>query len=135
VRSGPFCLNQAIPWADLKNASRTGTLAPWLISLEKALAGWTEVVGDARLVKKIRFGQEMLVRDLLSTDGMAFEKGEWLKMTSPEEELVAILRSEIKGSDMHQADPDRVVFRAVRVFQPLPSSFFGEAGEIEWTAT
>ena len=131
VRSGPFSLNQAIPWPELKKASGTGALMPWLISLKGALSGWPEVVGDDRLVKKIRFGQEMLVRDFLSKDLMAFEKGQWLKMTSPEEELVAILRSEIGGSEVRRTDPDQVVFRAVRVFQPPPSSLSREEGGIE----
>jgi len=120
VRSGSFSLSQTIPWTELEKASGTETLAPWLISLKGALSGWPEVVGDDRLVKKVRFGQEMLVRDFLSGDLLAIEKGQWLKTTSPEEELVAILRSEIKGSEVHRTDPGKVAFRAVRVFQPCP---------------
>jgi tRNA pseudouridine55 synthase len=118
IRSGSFLLSHAVPWHELKKISGGEALAPWLISLKEALSGWPEVVGNDCLVKKIRFGQEMRVRDFLSEDLRSFEKGQWLKMTSPEEELVAILRSEIRGSEIYRADPEKVAFQTVRVFNP-----------------
>jgi hypothetical protein len=41
-----------------------------------------------------------------------------LKITSPEEGLVAILRSEVRGSEITCAPPERVALRPLRVFQP-----------------
>jgi tRNA pseudouridine55 synthase len=117
IRSGPFTLEQAIPWERLLSFSKAEDLHPWLISLKEALPSLPEVVGDEQLVKKLRFGREMVVRDLSSHTLPAFEKGQRLKMTSPEEGLIAILRSEIKGSDIHRADPELVALRPLRVFR------------------
>jgi tRNA pseudouridine55 synthase len=116
IRSGLFTLEGAIPWERLKNLSSAEELSPWMISLKEALPRLPEVIGDERLVKKIRFGKKMVVRDLSSYTLPAFEKGQWLKMTSPEEGLVAILRSEMKGSDIERTDPELVAFRPLRVF-------------------
>ncbi len=121
VRSGPFTLEKAIPWRKLKDFTEAEDLQPWFISLREALSGLPEVVGDEHLVKKLRFGKEMMVRDLSSHPLPDFEKGQWLTMTSPEEGLVAILRSEVKGSDIQRADPELVALRPLRIFQPSHS--------------
>jgi tRNA pseudouridine55 synthase len=126
VQSGPFTLEQAIPWETLEDFSGTGNLSPWLISLKEALPGLPEVIGDERLVKKIRFGKEMTVRDLLLHALPPFKKGEWLKMSSSEEGLVAILKSEINGAEIEAANPELVVLRPLRIFQPPPK---GEEGK------
>jgi len=121
IRSGPFTLEWAIPWERLKDLSQAKDLSPWLISLKEALPRLPEVIGDDRLVKKLRFGKKMVVRDLSSHPLPAFEKGQCLKMTSPEEGLVAILRSEVKGSDIERTNPELVAFRPLRVFHSSPS--------------
>ncbi len=116
IRSGPFALEGTIPWERLKNLSKAEDLRPWMISLKEALPRLPEVIGDEGLVKKIRFGKNMVVRDLSSHSLPAFEKGQWLKMTSPEEGLVAILRSEMTDSEIEQTNPELVAFRPLRVF-------------------
>jgi len=116
VRSGPFTLERAVPWEKLKDLSEAGDLKPWLISLKEALGGLPEIIGDDQLVKKLRFGQEMVVKDLAHRTLPPFEKGQWLKITSPEEGLVAILRSEVKVSEIERGDPELVAFRSLRVF-------------------
>jgi tRNA pseudouridine55 synthase len=118
VRSGPFTLEQAISWKRLKDLSRSDPLHPWLISLSEALPSLPEMVGDEQLVRKVRFGKEMMVQDLSSQTLPAFEKGEWLKMSSPQEGLVAILKSEVKGADIPRANPEAVALRPLRVFHP-----------------
>jgi tRNA pseudouridine55 synthase len=118
IRSGPFALEQAIPWEKLKDLTLTDALSPWLIPLREALPSLPEVVGDEHLVRKVRFGKEMMVQDLSATDLPAFKKGEWLKMSSPEEGLVAILKSEVRGADIPWTDPGVVALRPLRVFQP-----------------
>jgi tRNA pseudouridine55 synthase len=122
VKSGPFTLERAIPWERLKNMFEAEELIPWLISLKEALPGLPEVIGDEGLVKKIRFGNEMKVRDLFPQALPTLEKGQWLKMTSPQEGLVAILKSEVRGSEIERAHPGLVTFRPLRVFQPSPST-------------
>ena len=118
IQSGPFTLRQTISWEKLKSLSKAEDLYPWLISLKEALSCLPEVIGNEWLVGKVRFGKEIMVRDFSLLSLPDFEKGQWLKMTSPEEGLVAILRSEVKGSDIGQADPDLVAFRPLRVFPP-----------------
>ena len=116
VRSGLFTLERAVPRARLRELSGEKDLLPWLIPLKEALPGLPEMIGDERLVKKVRFGREMVVRDLVSQSLPSFEKGQWLKMSSPEEGLIAILRSEVGGADLRRAGPEVVAFRPLRVF-------------------
>src|SRR5512139_656163 len=118
IRSGPFTLPQAISWKSLEDLSRPDHLHPWLISLSEALPSLREMVGDDQLVKKVRFGKEMMVQDLSLQTLPNFEKGEWLKMSSPQEGLVAILKSEVKGADIPWANPEAVALRPLRVFHP-----------------
>ncbi len=118
TRSGPFTLGEAISWERIKEFSNRGLLSPWLISLKAALPSLPEVVGDERLVRKVRLGRKMMVQDLSQQNLPAFEKGEWLKICSLEEELVAILKSEMRGADIRRANPEAVAFRPLRIFQP-----------------
>jgi tRNA pseudouridine55 synthase len=118
IRSGPFTLPQTISWESLKDLSRPDHLHPWLISLSEALPSLPEMVGDEQLVRKVRFGKEMMVQDLSPQTLPNFEKGEWLKMSSPQEGLVAILKSEVKGTEIPWANPEAVAFRPLRVFHP-----------------
>jgi tRNA pseudouridine55 synthase len=118
IRSGPFTLEQAISWESLKELSKPDHLHPWLISLSEALPSLPEMIGDEQLVKKVRVGKEMMVQDLSPQTLPAFEKGEWLKMSSPQEGLVAILKSEVKGTDIPWANPKAVALRPLRVFHP-----------------
>jgi tRNA pseudouridine55 synthase len=122
LRSGPFTIKQAISWKTLKHLSKFEELSPWLISLKEALPSFPEVIGDEQLVKKVRIGKEMMVRDLSPLALSAMEKSERLKLVSPEEGLVAILKSEIKGVDIQRADPEIVAFRPLRIFHPSPHS-------------
>jgi tRNA pseudouridine55 synthase len=117
VRSGPFTLGQAIPWERLKELSHPRDLKPWLIGLDEALSHLPGVIGDEVLVRKVRFGREMVVRDLSSQVLPVFDKGQWVKITSLQEGLVAILRSEIKDQDIPSMNPDVVAFRPFRVFR------------------
>jgi tRNA pseudouridine55 synthase len=118
IRSGPFTLEQAISWESLKDLSKPDHLHPWLISLSEALPSLPEMIGDEQLVKKVRVGKEMMVQDLSPQTLPAFEKGEWLKMSSPQEGLVAILKSEVKGTDIPWANPEAVALRPLRIFHP-----------------
>ncbi len=118
IRSGPFTIDRAISWERLNDLTLPDALSPWLISLRAALPGLPEVVGDEQMVRRVRFGREMMVQDLSARNFPAFKKGEWLKMSSPEEGLVAILKSEVRGADIPWTDPGVVALRPLRVFQP-----------------
>ena len=118
TRSGSFTLGQAISWKRIKEFSNPSLLSPWLISLKAALPSLPEVVGDEHLVRKVRLGRKMMVQDLSFQNLPAFEKGECLKICSLEEELVAVLKSEMRGVDIQRANPETVAFRPVRIFQP-----------------
>ena len=122
IRSGPFTLDQAISWERIRDLTVREALYPWVIALKAALPSLPEVIGDEQLVRKVRFGREMMVQDLSAKDLPAFKKGEWLKMSSPEEGLVAILKSEVRGADLPWTDPEVVALRPLRVFQPQEHS-------------
>jgi tRNA pseudouridine55 synthase len=118
VRSGSFTIKRAIPWKKLEETHEAEDLSPWLISLEEALVSLPEVIGNEYLVKMVRNGKTMAVRDLSPHILPAFEKGEWLKMSSPEDGLVAVLRSEVRDTDIQVVSPEVVALRALRVFRP-----------------
>jgi len=118
TRSGPFTLGQALSWEQIKEFSHPGLLSPWLISLKAALPSLPEVVGDEHFLRKVRSGRKMMVQDLSLQSLPAFGKGECLKICSLEEELVAVLKSEMKGADIRKANPEAVAFRPLRIFQP-----------------
>jgi tRNA pseudouridine55 synthase len=118
VRSGPFTLDKAILWKRLTNISKVEDLFPWLISLKEALPSLPEVIVDQQLVNKVRNGRGMVIRDLSFQRLPTFEKGQWLRITSPEEGLVAILRSEVREADIAQTNPNAVALRPLRIFQP-----------------
>jgi tRNA pseudouridine55 synthase len=63
VQGGLFTIEQAMAWEKLKT-SEPHDLRSWLIPLEEVLPDLPEVIGDKRLVQKVRLGQGMLVRDL-----------------------------------------------------------------------
>ena len=84
--------------------------------MKGALDHLPEVIGDEGLVNKIRFGRQMTVRDLPSQVLPIFGEREWIKVTSRRNDLVAVLRSEIRGMDILSLDPDRVALRPLRVF-------------------
>jgi len=117
VRSGPFTLDRSIAWETLQTLSESDELGSWVITLKEALKRLPEVIGNDRLVRKVRVGQEMVVRDLSSRDLPAFEKGVCLRMTSSEGGLVAILKSVIRDTDVGTVDPETVAFRPLRVFR------------------
>jgi tRNA pseudouridine55 synthase len=117
VRSGPFTLDKAILWKKLTNLSKAEEVFPWLISLKEALPSLPEVIVDQQLVNKVRNGKGMVMRDLSSQRLPTFEKGQCLRITSPEEGLVAILRSEFREADIAQTNPNAVVLRPLRIFQ------------------
>jgi len=120
IRSGPFTLEQAISWEELRNLSQPDALRPWLISLDAALPSLPEVIGDEQSVRKVRFGMEMMVQDLSPKNLPDFEKGQWLKMSSPQEGLVAILKSEVNGADIPWTRPEAVALRPLRIFYASP---------------
>jgi len=95
--------------------------------MKRALDHLPEVMGDEGLVNRIRFGRETTVRDLPSQALLIFGEREWIKVTSPHDDLVAIFRSEIRGMDILSLDPDRVALRPLRVFH-LPQEEGREVG-------
>ena len=127
LRNGPFKLERAISWETLTTCSSLRDLQPWLIDMKESLEHLPEVMGDEGLVNKIRFGREMTVRDLPSQSLSIFGEKEWIKVTSPHHDWLAILRSEIRGMDILRLDPNRVALRPLRVFY-LPQEEGGEAG-------
>ena len=119
VQSGLFSIEKALSWEDVKGLEPE-KLRLRVLPLEEALPGLPEVIGDQRMVQKVRLGQGMRVRDLSSQFPSEFDQGKWIKITAPGEGLVAILKSEVKHTEIPWAKGDSVVFRPLRVFHPKP---------------
>jgi len=117
LQSGLFRIEKAMAWDKMKVLSPE-TIRPSFLSLEEALPGLPEVIGSNSVVQKVRLGQRMLVRDFLPPFPPEFDQGNWIKVTAPGEGLVAILKSEVKSTDIPWTREDSVVFRPLRVFRP-----------------
>ncbi|OGP76583.1 MAG: tRNA pseudouridine(55) synthase TruB [Deltaproteobacteria bacterium RBG_16_49_23] len=120
TRSGPFSLDQAIPMEKVKALPGEEALQACLIPLKEVLPDFPEVIGDERMIRKVRYGKEMAARDFEPQPLPPFVEGQWLKMSSPGEGLVAILQSELRRGESDKAGPERVVLRPLRVFHPSP---------------
>ncbi len=116
VQSGLFSLDQAIPWEKVKDLPAWTDFQPWVISPRDALFNLAELIADEGMIKKVRFGMGIKARDLSSMTLPAFDKGVWLRMCSSQKELIAILKSEVKDTDIQRASPEGIVFRPLRVF-------------------
>jgi len=117
VRSGPYGLDQAIPFDELRTPGPVSQLRPWLISMEEALPTMAAWVGEARLLEKVRVGRTLTWNDLAPSDLSFLSKGRRVKMISPSDGLAAILEAEVDRDDLKEAHPNTVVFRPLRVFQ------------------
>lgn len=118
TRSGPFGIDQALPMDRLRTLRGEKEILPFLIPLREALGDLPEMIGDERLIQKVRHGKGMLVRDVDAHFLSSLKKGQWLKISSPKEGLIAILRPLISVGEFDKADLDRVAFHPVRVFHP-----------------
>jgi tRNA pseudouridine55 synthase len=118
IRTGSFTLEQAVSWERLEGFRGAESLSPWLISLTEALGRLPEVIGDERLIEKVRLGREIVARDLSSHLLPPFDEGMRVKIVSPVDGLVAVSNSEVKSTEVGLGGPERVVLRPVRVFHP-----------------
>lgn len=119
TRNGPFSVEQALSIESLRRLRGEQDVIASLIPLREMLGELPEMIGDDRLIQKVRNGKGMLVRDLSPHLLPPFQKGQWLKMSSPKGGLVAILQPALSIGEMDQADPERVALRPVRVFHPF----------------
>ncbi|MCX8116371.1 MAG: tRNA pseudouridine(55) synthase TruB [Desulfobacterota bacterium] len=117
TRSGPFTLEKALSIERLRAMGQARELLPHLIPLREALEDLPEMVGDERLIRKVRQGQELRVGDLLPQPLLPpFEKGQKIRMTSPHLGLVAILETALRADGIDPADPGQSVLRPLRIF-------------------
>jgi tRNA pseudouridine55 synthase len=127
TRSGSFSLDQAIPMEKMKGLP-TEALRSCLIPLREMLPDFPEVTGDERLIQEVRRGKEMMAQDFEPQPLPPFVAGQWLRMSTPEEGLVAILQSELRRGERGMRDPERVVLRPLRVFHPSTPFAAGRKG-------
>lgn len=118
IRSGPFTLTQAISMERVKEISKEEAQRFYLIPFQEVLSSFPEVVGDEHMIRKVCHGMGMRVKDVDPQTLPPFKKGQWFRISFPEEGLVAIVRSELRQDEMAQADPKQIAFRPVRVFRP-----------------
>lgn len=124
IQSGPFILEKAISLEGLREIRTKEELYNWLIPLKYLLREMPELIGGEYLLRKVRQGMGLTVRDLLMESLPEFNKGQYLKISSTEGRLVAILKSNISKEDIQNSNPNNIVLRPLRVFHSL--SYFDE---------
>jgi len=119
IRSGPFTVEKDISLLSLREISIKNELYKWLIPLKDVLSGMPELIGSEDLLRKIRNGSGLTIRDILEKPLPEFHKGQNLKICSPEGDLIAILRSDIEKEEIQRLNPQYIALRPLRVFNSL----------------
>lgn len=112
-RSGFFTLENSISWDNLTQLFKPEDLYPYIIPLKRLLPHLLEIIGDEELIRKVKCGQWLYEEELLRLSLPKLNGDSLIKLSSPEGELVAILKKEsgILGNKKY-----RMVLRPIRIF-------------------
>lgn len=93
TESSGFKLSQAIAVAEFKDPDRNRRFIEKIINMRDALPDVPNYYADKRLAHKIRHGQRLGLSDLrdLNIAESELEKGQYLKIVDPDDDLIAIL--------------------------------------------
>jgi tRNA pseudouridine55 synthase len=115
VRSGPFSIEDAVPFRHVKSLAEEGMIEGSIIPISQVLADLPKLCVGGGLQHKVRRGSQILVKDIRDTPLPYFGQGATVRVISSEGELIAIARAEM-GYEMPGED-EAVAFRLLRVFQ------------------
>lgn len=121
IRSGVFDLSKAISWERLTSILRPKDLYPYIISLNESLPHLFEVIGDDDLIQKVKKGKWLMRNDVSKLDLSEIKVGSFIKLCTKERELVAILKSEIRGIDRSE---EKLILRPLRIFNSPSNPYF-----------
>jgi tRNA pseudouridine55 synthase len=100
LKSGPFDLDTAHSLDQLEAAAAEGRLTPLIIEPTKALGDWPRVVADARLVGKIRYGQQLSLADMGRMQPISRRPGDPILVVGPDDRLMAVLGYQAKAEKL-----------------------------------
>ena len=114
TRSGPFILEDAIPFPDVKSLAEGGMIEERIIPLNQVLRGLPELCVEGELQRKIQRGGQILVKDITQSPFPRIDQGVPVRVISFDGTLIAIARAEMGyGSPVGK---EAVAFRLLRVF-------------------
>ncbi|UCD70507.1 MAG: tRNA pseudouridine(55) synthase TruB [Syntrophobacterales bacterium] len=114
TRSGPFILEEAIPFRDLKSLVERGMIEARIIPLSQVLGGLPELCVAGELQQKIQRGGQILVRDIRESSLPRIDKEVPVRVISSDGDLIAIARAEMGYGG--PVEKEAVAFRLLRVF-------------------
>jgi tRNA pseudouridine55 synthase len=114
TRSGPFTLEDAVPFREVKSLAEGGMIEGRIIPLRQVLEGLPKFCVERELQRKIQRGGQILVRDIRESPFPRIERGVTVRVISSDGDLIAIVRAEMGYRD--PVDNEAVAFRLLRVF-------------------
>jgi len=114
TRSGPFVLEDAIPFPDVKSLAEGGMIKERIIPLNQVLGGLPELHVEGELQRKIQRGGQILVKDITQSPFPRIDRGTPVRVISFDGTLIAIARAEIGYG--RPVGKEAVAFRLLRVF-------------------
>jgi tRNA pseudouridine55 synthase len=118
TRSGPFTLEDAVPFREVKSLAEGGKIEGRIIPLSQVLEGLPKFCVERELQRKIQRGGQILVRDIRKSPFPRIERGVAVRVISSDGDLIAIVRAEMGYGD--PVDNEAVAFRLLRVFHENP---------------
>ncbi len=114
TRSGPFTLEDAIPFREVKSLAEGGMIEGRIIPLSQVLAGLPKLCVETELERKIQRGGQILVRDITEFPFPQINRGVPVRVISSNGDLIAIARAEMGYGG--PVENEAVAFRLLRVF-------------------
>jgi tRNA pseudouridine55 synthase len=114
TRSGPFALEDAIPFREVKSLVESGMIEGRIIPLSRVLGELPKLCVEGELQRRIQRGGQILVRDIRESPFPRIDRGARVRIISSDGDLIAIARAEV-GYE-RPAEEEAVAFRLLRVF-------------------
>ena len=114
TRSGPFTLEDAVPFREVKSLVEGGKIEGRIIPLGQVLGGLPKLCVETELQRKIQRGGQILVRDITESPFPRIDRGAPVRLISSNGDLIAIARAEMGYGG--PVEEEAVAFRLLRVF-------------------
>jgi len=114
TRSGPFALEDAISFRQVKSLAEGGMIEGRIIPLSQVLGGLPKLCVEGELQQKIQRGGQITVRDIGDSPFPRIDRGAPVRVISSDGDLIAIARAEMGRG--RPVDEEAVAFRLLRVF-------------------
>ncbi len=114
TRSGPFTLEDALPFREVKVLAEEGEIEGRIIPLCQVLGELPKLCVETELQRKIQRGGQILVGDITESPFPQIDRGVPVRVISSNGDLIAIARAEMGYEG--PVENEAVAFRLLRVF-------------------